>query len=109
MTTQAQTNIAQVKVWRSEDRKDVRIYVRALDGRQGCLYNTGNRWHPAKSIEGNLTEADWAEARRLAVYDGKWHTVYESELHGKPVQYRNDGRCPDCGGYDCGTNCNANR
>ena len=105
------TVIANVRVWK--DKAEARIYVRTTDKREGCLYLTGNRWHPRGSLDGNLTEDDWKEARRIAVYDGKWHTVYESDLHGtiwgKPVETtKRPVRCPDCGGYDCGPNCNAN-
>src|SRR3990167_1105704 len=105
------TTIANVKVWKNTTKTETRIYVRAMDGREGCYYLTGNRFQTAKSCDGNLTEADWQEARKISVYDNKWHTVYESELHGtifgKKVEYSNKPtRCPDCGGYDCGSNCN---
>lgn len=113
--TATKTIIANIKVWSDTMKKEYRVYVRTTDKREGCYYITGNRYHPAKSIDGQLTEEEWQEVRRLSVYDGKWHTVYESELHGtiwgKPLQTSNRReRCPDCGGYTCGGgNCASNR
>lgn len=106
------TNIKDVRVWYSRDeRKEYRIYVHTLDGREGCLYKTGNRWNPKGSVDGKLTDAEWQEARQLSLYDGKWHTLYENEIHGtrngQPIKYM-PTPCPDCGGYDCGSNCHAN-
>lgn len=108
------TSIKDVRVWHSRDaRRECRIYVHTTDGREGCYYKTGNRWNPANSIDGKLTDAEWKEARALSIYDGAWHSLYESDIHGtrngKPIKYM-PTRCPDCGGYDCGGgNCNSNR
>jgi hypothetical protein len=74
------TNIANIKVWSSKG--EYRIYVRMLDGREGCYYLTGNRYNQPRSYDGNLTKEEWAEVRKLAVVDGKWTNRYESELHG---------------------------
>lgn len=82
--------IKQVKVW-SKYRKgtkrngklvnrDVRIYVHTDDGREGCKYLTGNAWNAKGSITGKLTEEEWTEARKIAVWDGCWHTVYENQV-----------------------------
>ncbi len=104
------TNIAQVKVWNDakgfapNKNTEWRVYVKTTDGRDGCLYRTGNRWHPKNSVDGTLTNEEWQEARRLACSDGKWRTRWESELRGtifgQPVKQA-PFRCPDCGGYDC--------
>ena len=107
--------IKQVKVWSNPTRTEYRIYVHTTDGRQGCKYLTGNAWNVKNSIDGKLTTEEWAEAKTIAVWEnsnGKrtWHTVYEHEIHGyKNVDTSRPVRCPDCGGYDCGPNCNANR
>ena len=108
------TKIAQVKVWFSTDKKECRIYVRHIDGREGCKFLTGNLWNAKGSYTGALTAEEWQDAKSIAVVDGKWTTRYESELHGtrncKPLPQNNrPTRCPDCGSYDCGPNCNANR
>lgn len=72
--------IKDIKVWKNATKTDTRIYVHTDDNREGCLYRTGNRWHQANSIDGNLTEAEWDEARAIAVWDGVWHTIYENEM-----------------------------
>ncbi len=83
-----ETTVANVKRW-SSDNKEIRIYVRMVNGAEGCKYITGNRYHAPKSVDGNMTEDAWKEAKKVGVWDQKWHTVYESELHGtifgKPV------------------------
>ncbi len=77
--------IKDVKVWRAPKhaRPESRVYVHTADGREGCKYLTGNPWHKQFSIDGNLTEQEWAEAKALAVWmdEGKncWHTVYQNE------------------------------
>lgn len=76
------TNIANIKVWWNDSKTEKRVYVRTVDGRNGCYYVTGNRWNPKKTTDGKLTDAEWKEARELSVVDGKWTTVYESVLHG---------------------------
>ena len=93
--------IKSIKVWSNPTKTDWRVYVKTDDGREGCKYLTGNGWHQKGEIEGDLTSEDWAEAKSIAVWDKKWHTVYENEIPAKP------GPCPDCGG-DCGPNCEAN-
>ena len=70
--------IKSVKVWRDPTKKECRIYVTASDGRQGCKYMTETHWHKRGEIDGRLTEAEWAEAKSIAVVDGKWTTVYEA-------------------------------
>ncbi len=113
--------IKDVRVWSNPTKSDWRVYVHMDDGREGCRYITGNHWHAAKSIDGNLTAEEWKAARTLA-YDGKtWHTVYNDKPAPAPTpapvsaskaQPRRQ-RCPDCGEYDCpgaiGGDCDANR
>lgn len=108
--------IKDVRVWSNPTKTDWRIYVHTDDGREGCRYITGNHWHAAKSVEGNLTDEEWKAARAQAYYDKTWHTVYNDRQpapaavptsNSNPQPRRQ--RCPDCGGYDCGANCNANR
>jgi hypothetical protein len=93
--------IKDVKVWKNSNKTETRIYVHTIDGREGCKYITGNPWHAAKSIDGNLTDEEWTAAKALAVWDKCWHPVYQND-NPRPA------RCPDCGGYDCGPNCNSN-
>lgn len=113
--------IKDVRVWydttiRDRSKREYRVYVHTDDGREGCRYLTGNHWHAAKSVEGDLTKEEWKAARALAYHDDSWHTVYNDRQpapaavptsNSNPQPRRQ--RCPDCGGYDCGANCNANR
>jgi hypothetical protein len=108
--------IKDVKVWKgmaTNKGREARIYVHTDDGREGVLHSTGSRKHRKGEIEGELTEAEWQEARALSIRDGKWNTVYANEISRNVSrsypQYGNSNRCPDCGGYDCGSNCNSNR
>lgn len=71
--------IKSVKVWKSS-KKEARIYVHTTDSREGCKYLSGNPWHAKGSIDGNLTDEEWAEAKKLAVWENDsgnrvWHTV----------------------------------
>jgi len=80
------TTIKDVRVWhgrknRKSNKGEARIYVHTVDNREGCLYLTGNPWNAKGSITGDLTEAEWQEARAISIWDGKWHTVYENEIH----------------------------
>lgn len=76
--------ITQIKVWKKED---TRIYV-SFDSREsGCLYLTGNRWHPKGELEG-MTEEEKDAAWQLVQKqygDGLWHTIWASELETKPL------------------------
>ncbi len=72
--------IKDVKVWKNEEKTEVRIYIHTTDGREGCKYLTGNRWHKKGSLEGDLTAEEYAEAKRIAVWDRTWHTVYENQV-----------------------------
>ena len=112
------TIIHDIKVWKQAPGRpaETRVYVHTTDGREGCLYATGNAWHPKGSKEGDLSPEDWKEAVRISKqYNSTgWTTVTEEMLHGtrngKPIATSNHRtRCPDCGGYDCGANCNSNR
>ncbi len=75
--------ITRVKVWTKEwkDFKEVRIYIDYTDAngvfRQGCWYKTGNPYEKAR-LE-NLSSEVLEEAKRLAVWDGYWHTLYKEE------------------------------
>lgn len=72
--------ITQVKVWKSEDRKEIRIYVNFENEiRAGCYYLTGNRWNTAKSFE-NMSADELAAAKKIGVYEGKWYTVYQNQI-----------------------------
>lgn len=108
MTTATTTNIFKdIKVWNDATGKECRIYVHTLDGREGCRYITGNRYHAPKTTEGQLTDEEWQEARGLAYHDNAWHTMYFT-----PAPWENNNRrerCPDCGSYTCGSNCESNR
>lgn len=67
--------IKDVRVWKNPAKTECRIYVHTVDGREGCKYITGNPWHPRGSIDGDLTSEEWKAARKVAVWDGAWHTV----------------------------------
>jgi hypothetical protein len=60
--------ITRVKVWTGRE-SETRIYVTADDGRQGCKYLTGNHFQARGTIDGQLTEAEWNEAKSLALVD----------------------------------------
>lgn len=68
--------VKSIKVWRSPDKRECRIYAKLADGREGCYYKTGNRWHPAKSYDGQLTPDEWKLVREVGIVDGAWRTVY---------------------------------
>jgi len=101
--------IKDIKVWKNPTKIESRIYVHTDDGREGCLYLTGNGWHKRGEVEGNLTEAEWQEARDRSVRDGKWHTVYNDQPRTdsnnnktetyKPMTNRKPGYCQFCGKY----------
>jgi hypothetical protein len=82
--------IKSVKVWMDPHRTEARIYVHTIDGREGCWYKTGNRWHEKGEKDGNLTAEDWAKARQIAVWDGQWHTVYQNEMNARYAQLPDD-------------------
>jgi len=104
--------IKNVKVWNNRTKTESRIYVHTDDNREGCLYLTGNGWHKPGEIEGNLTKAEWNEARELSIRDGRWNTVYNDqpktnnsksvsspEPRNKPMTNRKPGYCQLCGHY----------
>lgn len=120
--------VKDVKVWtgsaflnaEGKTITDTRIYVHMDDGREGCLYLTGNRYEKANTKTGDLTAEEWKEARALSIWDNKWHTVYAKgeRVSSYTGQTRSDNyqrRCPDCGEIEgprsgCGGgNCGANR
>jgi hypothetical protein len=110
------TIINDIKVWKRDG--ETRVYVHTTDNREGCLYCTGNPWHAKGSKDGNLTPEEWKEAVKITnEYSSTghhWTNVPEELLHGtrnsKPIVTNNRRtRCPDCGSYDCGANCNSNR
>lgn len=74
------SHISSIKVWKSPDKKECRVYVHTTDGREGCLYIRGNRWNPSGSIDGKLTDDEWQQARQISLRDGSWYTAYESEI-----------------------------
>jgi len=79
--------ITQIKIWKSTDKKETRIYI-SFDGshttnNSGCYYLTGNRWNAKGTLEGITSEekqAAWKIVQRNNGNDGKWHTVYENEI-----------------------------
>jgi len=107
--------IKDIKVWKNPTKTESRIYVHTDDGREGCLYLTGNGWHKRGEVEGQLTGAEWQEARELSIRDGKWHTVYNDQPLTsvstspksrnnktniyKPTLNRKPGHCQLCGKY----------
>lgn len=77
---------SQIKVWSKKWNNSVffdeeyRIYVDMSDGRSGCLYITGNPHHPKGEIAGKLSAAEWEIAKKLSIWDGKWHTLRRGEI-----------------------------
>lgn len=110
--------INDVKVWHTsrypKETREYRVYVHMADGREGCLYITGNKYNAKMSTDGKLTDAEWAMAREMAS-DGKvWKTTYATtKTYANTYRSGNYGyarrqRCPDCGGW-CEHECEANR
>lgn len=94
--------IVKVKVWNngigSVASREYRLYVQAEDGREGCAYLTGNRWHKPGSTDGHLTNEEWQEARQLSFRDGTWYTYYAPTSTSQPMRKSSSiSRCPDCG------------
>lgn len=106
--------IKDVRVWNGRPdkngKKEIRVYIHTTDDREACIYRTGNQWHKKGEVDSKLTDEELQAARDLAYYDNCWHTVYQK---AEPVKAFSGGqfrmKCPDCGGYDCGANCNSNR
>lgn len=71
--------VQSVKIWKNPTKTESRIYAKMDDGREGCLYITGNALKKKGSITGDLSADDWQEVRRVSIADNKWHTRYESE------------------------------
>ncbi|RME24442.1 MAG: hypothetical protein D6800_08690 [Candidatus Zixiibacteriota bacterium] len=69
------------KKWTKQNLNEVRIYIDYVDDsgtrRQGCWYKTGNPYEESRLD--NLGDQVLAEAKRLAVWDGYWHTLYEED------------------------------
>ena len=87
--------IESIKVWKQNDKTrqnygEYRIYIRFTNGSSGCYYLTGSKWNKKGSLE-NLSTEELAEAKKLAVRDKSWHTVYD--LAGKAVDTRQT-KCP---------------
>lgn len=94
--------ITQVKVWRDTTKKEVRIYVDFAGSKQsGCLYITGNHWHQANSLE-NMTADELKAAKKIAVKDGRWTTVWASDLEAtqKPATTK-AAPAPKTNKYEC--------
>lgn len=98
--------IKSVKVWNKGN--ETRVYVKNDKGFESVQYITGNNWNKpgARKAQGKwgLEDDEWQEAESLAIVDGQW-TNYPPT----PANRSGWGKCPDCGGYDCGPNCNSNR
>lgn len=81
--------VKDVRVWKSTDGTDRRVYVHAADGREGCLYLTGNWKHKRATTDGAITPEEWIEARELALWDGMWHTMHaEGDIFWQRARYR---------------------
>lgn len=82
--------ITQIKVWKSTDKKETRIYIN-FDGEKtglsGCYYLTGNRWQAKGTLE-NMTAEEKAAALAICndrFNDGKWHTIWSNEMNPAPA------------------------
>ena len=84
--------IKSVRIWRNAERTETRIYIHTTDNREGCKYLSGNPWHPKGELEGQLTKAEYAEARALAIWDGKWHSVSEPQVAARRGGFVEDTR-----------------
>ncbi|MBA3530603.1 MAG: hypothetical protein H0T73_01595 [Ardenticatenales bacterium] len=87
-----------VKVWRDAKRNHARVYALAADGRQGIRYLKDEGAGPDKAagtIEGDLSEEEWAEAREKAfnTETRRWDSWYATTF---PVQVRPAARCKSC-------------
>ena len=71
--------IKDIKVWKNATKTETRLYVHTADGREGVYYFKSTRWNE-KGWAGALTSEEIARAKALAIWDGKWHTVYENEM-----------------------------
>jgi hypothetical protein len=91
-----------VKPWHDASGTDRRIYVQMWDGREGCLYLSGNLWYPRGHRAGDLTSAEWEAARAASVRDDMWYPVYTyCEYCGRiavSLGFFGEPVCQDCGG-----------
>jgi len=110
-------DITQIKVWKDSCKKECRVYVSFAGteaAKDGCYYLTGNKWHPAKTIE-NMSKEELKAAKALALIDGTWRTVWANEMTQRqaavapkaeaaqtepvsaPQTNRHPGHCQACG------------
>lgn len=100
--------IKSVRIWKSDNKSDARVYVKNDAGQEGCLYVTGNKWNAKGSKTGDLDDSHWQEAKSLAFREGSWYNWYApypsaaptSKAVTKKMDYKSS-KCPDCGGYYC--------
>lgn len=93
-------NIQSVKVLRN--KSSVTVYINLDNGR----FETWSMRDGIKKFTGSQELLD--QARAVAFADGKWHDYKAPRQEHKSLDSRRT-RCPDCGQFDCGPNCNANR
>lgn len=70
----AEPQFEYIKLWRTPDKREARVYIKTRDGREGCLYATGNPWNKKGSREGKVTAAEWKAAAALC--GENWRTIY---------------------------------
>jgi len=102
MTTET-TTIKTIKAWQDNMKREWRVYATTSDGREGCWYLTGNSFNKASTNTGNLTAEEWTQVNNIRKETGTWN--YSST----PRYTKNYNKCPDCGSYTCGPNCDSNR
>lgn len=94
-------NIQSIKVIRTKYQKVI-VYVNLDNGQYECWSKEGEKKHWTGSQE------LLAQAKELALINGKWQNWQAPRKASYNIANYNM-RCPDCGGRDCGANCNANR
>lgn len=63
-----------------------------------------------KWFDSGLNADELKEAKKVGIVDGKWLKSWKAPRQASVVSASNHAvRCPDCGHYDCGSNCNSNR
>ena len=102
-----QTQVVAVKLW--ERGADRRVYVHMSDGREGCLFLTGNERTPARTVVGQVKPIEWNAARVVAgaEHSENWRP-YGTPLarqqsaglgprgHGRPLRCSRGARCGIC-------------
>jgi len=87
------------------NKYELTVYVDFNNGTYGT--HTKNK-ETGKWFDGGLKAEELTEAKKLALVNGKW-TNWKAGRNAQKNTSTRAVRCPDCGYYDCGSNCNANR